>query len=132
MIIIPSAVHSVLSQLTSSTGIPHTSILTSSPQSGGSVISYHSISPSEIQELYPKPYLPGLEPTESDDEENGEGGDEEEMRVGVYAALAVGTWNERSSSQADTTEPLALETEVSFRSLSLKSFRSTPSHFYST
>ncbi|GAA5906264.1 uncharacterized protein JCM6883_005496 [Sporobolomyces salmoneus] len=113
MILIPSALHSFLSQLTSSTGIPHTAILTSSPlsslSSGGSIISYHSLPASDIVEPFPKPYLPGLESTESGEEEDEA---EEEVRVGMYAALAVGTWGEQRGQGEDRREPLTLETEV--------------------
>ena len=115
MILIPSALHSLLSQLVSSSGIPHTSILTSSAKSsGGSIISYSSVPPSEITSPFPRP--PGPPPLDEEDGEE-EGEDEEETRVGMYAALAVGTWNEqRSSAQSsgsELREPLTLETEVS-------------------
>ncbi|GAA5886535.1 hypothetical protein JCM16303_006601 [Sporobolomyces ruberrimus] len=118
MILIPSALHSLLTQLTCREGAPHTAILTSSAQSGGSIISSHSVPPSQIIEPFQKPYRAGLDRPDREDhegEEEEEDGDDEEVRVGMYAALAVGTWNEqRGNTQVSSrsVEPLTLETEV--------------------
>ncbi|GAA5946155.1 hypothetical protein JCM3765_000138 [Sporobolomyces pararoseus] len=118
MILIPSALHALLSQLISPSGIPHTSILTSSAKSsGGSIISYSSIPPSEITSPFPRPPRAApLNEEEEEEEEGGEGADEEESRAGMYTALAVGTWNEQrsntQSSSSELREPLTLETEV--------------------
>lgn len=104
MILIPSSLLSLLSQLTTPQGVPHTAILTSS--SSGSIISSHSV---PVQDpLFPKA-------TYQDDE-----GLADEERVGMYAALAVGTWNEQRGTGTSTgRDPLMLETEVSLNSFPL-------------
>lgn len=44
----------------------------------------------------------------------------DEERVGMYAALAVGTWNEqRGTGTSNGRDPLMLETEVSLNSFPL-------------
>ncbi|GAA5838426.1 hypothetical protein JCM3766R1_005542 [Sporobolomyces carnicolor] len=119
MILIPSALRAFLSQLTCAEGVPHTAILTSSPEtSGGSIISYYSVRPRAIAYPFPRPSsAPRLdlecddedEAAEDDDDDEGQG--EEEARVGMYAALAVGTWSEQRADEP-SPEPLTLETEV--------------------
>lgn len=103
MILIPSSLLSLLSQLTTPQGVPHTAILTSS--SSGSIISSHSV---PVQDpLFPKASY-------QDDE-----GLADEERVGMYAALAVGTWNEQRGPGGASRDPLMLETEVISHAISL-------------
>ncbi|GAA6005111.1 hypothetical protein JCM11491_002581 [Sporobolomyces phaffii] len=110
MILIPAALHSLLSQLTTREAAPHTAILTASPLAGGSILSYAAVAPNDIARPFPRPALVRA----GDDE----GHDEEETRVGCYAALAVGTWNEQRTQQGQRSVdpasegPLTLETEV--------------------
>ncbi|GAA6062429.1 hypothetical protein JCM10212_006064 [Sporobolomyces blumeae] len=104
MILLPAALLSLLSQLTSSSGAPHTALVASLPS--GAVLSLHSVS---TVAPFPRASFQG----ERDDEE----------RAGLYAALATATWAEhepaRQHAHADgnddlakRSEPLMLETEL--------------------
>ncbi|GAA5936255.1 uncharacterized protein JCM15063_002759 [Sporobolomyces koalae] len=119
MILIPASLQALLAQLTSRQGTPHTSILTSIT-SGGSIVSAHTVT--NIERPFPSPFdrtrpRRGRRTTHDDDDDDDQESDEEESeeereaRIGTYAALALGTWNEQSDSTR-TEDPLMLETEV--------------------
>ncbi|CEQ41493.1 SPOSA6832_03212 [Sporobolomyces salmonicolor] len=100
MILLPSALSALLSQLAGSDGAPHTALL--AYLSSGAIVAAHSL-PTQLP--FPRASLQDLR----DDDE----------RAKLYAALAVGTWTEErargTGAAADGTDasgPLMLETEL--------------------
>ncbi|KAI5475024.1 hypothetical protein MNV49_002082 [Pseudohyphozyma bogoriensis] len=90
-----TALSSLLSQLSCSQGVPHSSLLLT--LASGSVIASHS---SPTLPPFPQPSL-----NDKDDEE----------RIKMYAAVAVSTWVEREQDGAERTdgdEVLRVESEA--------------------